>query len=131
MPYKERETEKVYFNIAEVAEMIHQETSLVRFWETEFNELHPKRNKKGNRHYTRADIQTVLDINILVKGMGMTLDGVKDAYAFAYVEDIKELYANKRRTPGNNLSLKFAEAINQFVEDESFPYYGDCEGIGV
>ncbi len=105
MPYKERETEKVYFKIAEVAAMIHQATSLVRFWEDEFEWLSPKKNKVGNRQYTRADIQTLLDINNLVKGMGMTLDGMRDAYKYGDIERLKSMYKERRNfvTPKNGV----------------------------
>ena len=46
MPYKEKEIEKVYFTIGEVAEEFNVATSLIRFWETEFDILSPKKNKK-------------------------------------------------------------------------------------
>ena len=47
MPYKERKIEKVYYTIGEVAEMFDVNTSLIRFWEKEFDIIKPKKNKKG------------------------------------------------------------------------------------
>ncbi len=78
MPYKEKEIEKVYFTIGEVAEEFNVATSLVRFWETEFDVLSPKKNKKGNRQFTRTDIQKLRLIYHLVKERGFTLQGAKE-----------------------------------------------------
>ena len=78
MPYKEKEIEKVYFTIGEVAEEFNVATSLIRFWETEFDILNPKKNKKGNRQFTRSDIQKLKLIYHLVKERGFTLQGAKE-----------------------------------------------------
>jgi DNA-binding transcriptional MerR regulator len=78
MPYKEKEIEKVYFTIGEVAKKFNVATSLIRFWETEFDILKPKKNKKGNRQFTRNDIQKLQLIYHLVKERGFTLQGAKD-----------------------------------------------------
>lgn len=78
MPYKEKEIEKVYFTIGEVAEEFNVATSLIRFWESEFSILNPKKNKKGNRQFTKSDIQKLQLIYHLVKERGFTLQGAKD-----------------------------------------------------
>lgn len=78
MPYKEREIEKVYYTIGEVAEEFNVATSLIRFWETEFDILSPKKNKKGNRQFTKSDIKKLRLIYHLVKERGFTLQGAKE-----------------------------------------------------
>jgi len=78
MPYKEKEIEKKYYTIGEVAEMFNVATSLIRFWETEFDAINPKKNKKGNRQFTKDDIEDVKLIYHLVKQRGFTLQGAKD-----------------------------------------------------
>ena len=78
MPYKEREIEKQYFTIGEVATQFKVAESLIRFWETEFDELHPRRSKKGNRLYTPADIDVFRTIYHLVKERGYTIPGARD-----------------------------------------------------
>jgi DNA-binding transcriptional MerR regulator len=77
MPYKERKVEKVYYSIGEVAEMFDVNTSLIRFWEKEFDIIKPKKNKKGNRLFTKQDIDNFHIIYHLVKERGMTLKGVQ------------------------------------------------------
>ena len=59
MPYKEREISKKYYSIGEVAEKLDLNTSLIRFWESEFEILNPKKNKKGLRKYTQKDIEII------------------------------------------------------------------------
>lgn len=78
MPYKEKVIEKKYFSIGEVAEMMNVATSLIRFWESEFDIIKPKKNRKGNRQFTREDIDNVKLIYHLVKEKGYTLQGAKD-----------------------------------------------------
>ena len=78
MPYKEKVIEKKYFSIGEVAEMLDVATSLIRFWESEFDIIKPKKNRKGNRQFTREDIENVKLIYHLVKEKGYTLQGAKD-----------------------------------------------------
>lgn len=78
MPYKEKVIEKKYFSIGEVAEQLNVATSLIRFWESEFDIIKPKKNRKGNRQFTREDIENVKLIYHLVKEKGYTLQGAKD-----------------------------------------------------
>ena len=78
MPYKEKTIEKKYFAIGEVAGMFNVATSLIRFWESEFDLIKPKKNRKGNRQFTKEDIENVKIIYHLVKERGFTLQGAKD-----------------------------------------------------
>lgn len=77
MPYKETETVKIYFSIGEVAKMFDVNSSLIRFWEKEFEIIQPKKNKKGNRLFTQLDIENFKVIYHLVKEKGYTLQGAK------------------------------------------------------
>lgn len=69
--------EKLYYGIGEVAEAFGVNTSLIRFWEKEFDVLKPKKNAKGNRKFTPQDIKNLELIYHLVKVRGFTLDGAK------------------------------------------------------
>ena len=72
------ETEKLYYSIGEVAEMFDVNTSLIRFWEKEFDIIKPQKNKKGNRLFTKKDIENFRVIYHLVKDKGYTLQGAKE-----------------------------------------------------
>lgn len=69
---------KIYYTIGEVAELFEVRTSLIRFWEKEFDILKPVKNKKGNRLFTQKDIDNLRIIYHLVKERGFTLQGAKD-----------------------------------------------------
>lgn len=69
--------DKRYYSIGEVARAFNVNTSLIRFWEKEFDVLKPKKNAKGNRKFTPEDIKNLQLIYHLVKERGFTLDGAK------------------------------------------------------
>ncbi len=69
---------KRYYSIGEVAEMFAVNASLLRHWETEFDTIRPKKNRKGERQYTQKDVETIRLIYGLVKDKGFTLQGAKD-----------------------------------------------------
>jgi|SRR4030042_732421 DNA-binding transcriptional MerR regulator len=77
MPYKEQKVEKLFYTIGEVAGMFKVNTSLIRFWEKEFDVIKPQKNKKGNRLFTKQDIENFRIIYHLVKERGMTLKGAR------------------------------------------------------
>ncbi len=70
--------EKVYYSIGEVAEFFEVNPSLIRFWEKEFEFLRPQTTPKGNRQYTKKDIENLRLVYHLVKEKGYTLQGAKD-----------------------------------------------------
>ena len=76
---EENKTEKYYYTIGEVAKMFGVNTSMIRYWENEFDVLRPRKNKKGNRLFTQRDVRYVHVIYHLTKVKGYTLAGAKMA----------------------------------------------------
>jgi len=70
--------EKRYYSIGELAKAFQVNTSLIRFWEKEFDVLKPKKNAKGNRMFTPEDLSNLKTIYHLVKEKGFTLEGAKE-----------------------------------------------------
>lgn len=68
---------KRYYTIGEVSKMTTLSSSLLRFWETEFKELSPKKGSGGKRQYTNEDIEVVCLIHSLLKEQGYTIEGAK------------------------------------------------------
>lgn len=68
---------KYYYSISEVAMELDVSTSLLRYWEKEFPKLKPKKSRRGDRQYTKKDIELLVEIKELVKVKGYTLDGAK------------------------------------------------------
>ncbi|MEA2042807.1 MAG: MerR family transcriptional regulator [Bacteroidota bacterium] len=102
MEGKKSKIEKLYYSIGEVAEMFEVNTSLIRYWEKQFSLLRPKKNKKGNRHFTKKDIDNFQLIYHLVKEKGMTLDGAK-----------KRIKENKEGTANNFEIVKKLQSIKK------------------
>lgn len=70
--------ERRFYNIGDVAEMLGENISLVRYWSNTFSQfIKPFRNLKGNRLFTPSDIEVLKQIHHLVKVEGMTLQGVR------------------------------------------------------
>ena len=68
---------KIYYSIGELAKMLNVNTSLVRFWEKEFDLLKPKVKPSGVRKFTKEDIEKISSIYRLLKEEGLTIQGAK------------------------------------------------------
>jgi DNA-binding transcriptional MerR regulator len=77
VPYQKPKIEKHFYTIGEVAEMFGVNTSLIRFWEKNFDNIKPQKNKKGNRLFTPEAIEELKMVYYLVKERGMTLKGAQ------------------------------------------------------
>lgn len=71
------EVKKLFYSMGEVAEMFDVNASLIRYWESQFDQLRPRKNKKGNRMFSPEDVEQLKLIYHLVKEKGMTLEGAK------------------------------------------------------
>ena len=98
----ENQPDKLYYTIGEVAAMFNVNASLVRYWEKEFPVIKPKKNKKGNRFFTKSDIENFHIIYHLVKERGLTLKGAK-----------QKLRENKDDTVNNFEVVKVLKDIRQ------------------
>ncbi|MBM3439774.1 MAG: MerR family transcriptional regulator [Bacteroidetes bacterium] len=94
--------QKHYYSIGEVASMLNVNPSLLRYWETEFSIIKPRKNKKGDRFYRPEDVKTLQMIQFLLREKKFTLEGAKtflkkgrqDAEnAFALVQSLQQLKA--------------------------------------
>jgi DNA-binding transcriptional MerR regulator len=78
IPPDEELFSKQYYAIGEVAEMFQVNQSLLRFWETEFDIIQPRKNRKGDRHFRPVDIKNLLLIHDLLRRRKLTIEGAKD-----------------------------------------------------
>lgn len=110
MPYKEKEIEKLYYSISEVADSLGVNESLIRFWEKSFPTLQPKKSRKGNRLFTTKDIEALKLIHHYVKERGYTLDGAR-----------KKIQEDKRLNEVDNTAIvsslkKLRDFLNELKE---------------
>lgn len=122
---------KLYYSISEVSRITDLEQYVLRYWETEFEQLKPAKNSSGNRIYTNKDIKLILFIKKLLKEEKYTIEGAKKilkSYNVTSDEgkevgEMKVLDVNK--TKGGELSLfgsgeqeaASAEGDNKMVDD--------------
>src|SRR4030042_5837041 len=111
MPYKEKKVEKLYYSIGEVARMFSVNASLIRFWEKEFDIIKPKKNKKGNRFFTKQDIENFNLIFHLVKERGMTLAGAKKKLREKRDDTINNFEVAKTLNEIQNVLLEIKESL--------------------
>lgn len=78
---KQEGIRKLYYSISEVAEATDLEPHVLRYWESEFEQLHPKKNRAGNRVYTERDIETVERIKHLLREDKYTIEGARQVLA--------------------------------------------------
>ncbi|NNF58722.1 MAG: MerR family transcriptional regulator [Rhodothermaceae bacterium] len=72
---------KLYYSISEVSEITGLKAHVLRYWETEFEQLRPKKNRAGNRTYTARDIEIVERIQHLLRDEKYTIEGARQALA--------------------------------------------------
>lgn len=95
--------EKYLYTIGELAEILGESTSCVRFWSDSFSKfVNPKRNAKGNRLFTKDDVETFKHIQLLLKVEGLTIEGAA-----------KRLRGEKRDVINKSRVLESLEAIRQ------------------
>ncbi len=90
---------KLYYSISEVSKLTGLEQYILRYWETEFDQLKPGKNRAGNRIYTNKDIKLILQIKKLLREEKYTIEGAKKilnssaseaAFEFKNTENLKE-----------------------------------------
>ena len=74
---KDLSIKKLYYSISEVSKITSIEQYVLRYWETEFEQLKPQKNRAGNRIYTNKDIQLILHIKTLLRERKYTIEGAK------------------------------------------------------
>jgi len=90
--------EKLYYRIGEVEEIAGVPAYVLRYWESEFKLLRPKKNPAGQRLYRRRDLELVQRIKTLLYDERLTLEGAR-----------KRLLAESRRSPTSQLELGMRE----------------------
>ncbi len=74
---KDLSIKKLYYSISEVSKITNIEQYVLRYWETEFEQLKPQKNRAGNRIYTNKDIQLIMHIKTLLRERKYTIEGAK------------------------------------------------------
>ena len=101
---------KLYYSIGEVSEMTDLKSYVLRYWETEFNQLKPPKNRAGNRTYRQKDIEVILNIKDLLYKKKFTIDGAR------VVLQGKDKIVNEAKDPNSILNNQ-KEVLNKIKKN--------------
>jgi DNA-binding transcriptional MerR regulator len=96
---KDLSIKKLYYSISEVSKITQVEQYVLRYWETEFEQLNPQKNRAGNRIYTNKDIQLILHIKTLLRDKRYTIEGAKKILEEQIQETEQRLAAPVKEEP--------------------------------
>ncbi len=88
---------KLFFRIGEVARIVDVEPHVLRYWETEFRSIRPKKSSKGQRVYSRKDIETLLKVRDLLYAHRFTIEGARKRLREGGVEPVEAAPAQEDR----------------------------------
>ncbi len=118
---KDLSIKKLYYSISEVSKITEMEQYVLRYWETEFEQLKPQKNRAGNRIYTNKDIQVILQIKSLLRDKKYTIEGAKK---------ILDTYTPEKTPTGDSdLSLFDNNSSNAGIKKEKPSLKKDLEEI--
>jgi DNA-binding transcriptional MerR regulator len=92
--------EKLFYKIGEASRIVGVEPYVLRYWETEFPSLRPRKSKSGQRVYTRKDLDLIIEIKMLLYEQKYTIDGARKRLGTASNEDESALSPDGRADAG-------------------------------
>ena len=101
---------KLYYSIGEVSKMVGLKSYVLRYWETEFKQLAPPKNRAGNRTYRQKDIDLILKIKDLLHGRKFTIEGARSVVSGKKVPDLPAERIN------NNIIRQLKNELNEILQ---------------
>jgi len=129
---KDLSIKKLYYSISEVSKITDIEQYVLRYWETEFEQLKPQKNRAGNRIYTNKDIQLIMYIKELLRNKKYTIEGAKkilEDYSFSKTAQVSstakqpevekiELHDDETEKPSLKKDLEEIKSILELLESK-------------
>ena len=101
---------KLYYSIGEVSKITDLKQYVLRYWETEFKQLNPNKNKAGNRTYRQKDIDIILDIKNLLYKEKFTIEGARKMLSITSKE-VKVVTKTEKKVITSGVNKKTLEKI--------------------
>jgi len=98
---KDLSIKKLYYSISEVSKITSVEQYVLRYWETEFEQLKPQKNRAGNRIYTNKDIQLIIHIKSLLRERKYTIEGARKILEDFSAENVLQVEEPETKETGN------------------------------
>ena len=96
---------KLYYSIGEVSKITDLKQYVLRYWETEFKQLNPNKNKAGNRTYRQKDIDLILDIKNLLYKEKFTIEGARKMLSQPQ-NNVKEIVKEEKKVVVSSIDNK-------------------------
>ncbi len=106
---KDLSIKKLYYSISEVSKITEVEQYVLRYWETEFDQLKPQKNRAGNRIYTNKDIKLILQIKNLLRDQKYTIEGAKNILDSGNIGEDQLSFDAEITAKDNNNSSPYSE----------------------
>jgi DNA-binding transcriptional MerR regulator len=107
---------KTYYSITEVARMTKVKPHVLRYWESEFPTLRPKKNRAGNRSYQMSDVRQVLLIKHLLYEDGFTIEGARKRLAKRNPDDRAQIEMPFREMKRDECLVALREDLKQLLK---------------
>ena len=101
---------KLYYSIGEVSKMVSLKSYVLRYWETEFKQLTPPKNRAGNRTYRQKDIDLIIQIKDLLHGKKFTIEGARSVISSKNSSVITE------KSIGKKIIIQLKNELQQILQ---------------
>lgn len=110
---------KLYYSISEVSKITDLEQYVLRYWETEFDQLKPAKNLAGNRIYTNKDIKLILQIKKLLRDEKYTIEGAKKLLKNYNIREEEQVLTGTDDTKPKQSMVHTKNELSLFSSDEA------------
>ena len=116
MPKVQPKVKKLYYSIGEVSELTGLKAYVLRYWETEFIQLKPLKNRAGNRTYRQRDIDTILKIKNLLYKDKFTIEGARKVISNSKNNSSVNKSQELKTTPESQLILRIRDELQDIIK---------------
>jgi len=112
-----RNIKKLYYSISEVSEITELKQYVLRYWETEFSQLKPGKNRAGNRIYRSHDVDTIMEIKSLLYDRKFTIKGAQQHLKYPSEKSSQLIDKKKILKLSNSIDLQTLKDLKQGLDD--------------
>jgi len=112
-----RDIKKLYYSISEVSEITGLKQYVLRYWETEFSQLKPGKNRAGNRIYLSHDVDTIMEIKSLLYDRKFTIKGAQQHLKYPSEKSSQPIEKKKILNLSNSIDIQTLKDLKQGLND--------------
>ena len=112
-----RDIKKLYYSISEVSEITGLKQYVLRYWETEFSQLKPGKNRAGNRIYRSHDVDTIMEIKSLLYDRKFTIKGAQQHLKYPSEKSSQHIEKKKILNLSNSIDIQTLKDLKQGLDD--------------